>query len=111
MTKKDFKTRVNVQKYGRGRDENNVFAIFFDWKSGDKDGKYFGGFKYCIYARCVNATKEELFNILYDLITDKIKDTPWWTNVHYAETDEQRFKIPLSSSGLYNMKAYVDNLK
>jgi hypothetical protein len=104
MTKKDFKTKVNVQKYGRGRDENNVYAIFFDWKSGDKDGKYFGGFKFCIFARACNATKVELFNMLYDFVTGKIEDTPWYVQLIIAMTDEQRFKIPLSSGGLNTMR-------
>ena len=103
MTKKDFKEMVSVHHYGRGRRPENLIAIFFDWKSGDKDGKYFGGFKYCIYARVCNATQKELFDALYNVVTSEA-DTPWYMNVIFAETDQQRFKVPLSSGGLYSMK-------
>jgi len=106
MTKKDFKDRISIHKYGQGRNENNIYAIFFDWKSGDKDGKYFGGFKYCVFARALNSTKDELINVLYDIVTGKIEDTDWWIQLVIAQTDEQRFKVPLSSSGLNTMRGF-----
>jgi hypothetical protein len=99
MTKKDFKERVSVHNYGRSRD-SRLIAIFFDWKTGDINGKYFGGFKYCVFARGCNAKQNELFNMLYDIVTERIEDTPWYIQLIVAQTDEQRFKVPLSSSGL-----------
>jgi hypothetical protein len=106
LTKKDFKELINVQKYGRGRDENNVYAIFSNWQSSESGKPYWGGYKYCIFARACNATKEELFNILYEIVTGKREDTPWYTNIVMAQTNEQRFKIPLSSGGLNCMIKY-----
>lgn len=109
MTKKDFKEMASVHRYTGGKKENNITAIFFEWKSGDKDGKYFGGFKYCVYARAVNATTEELLKALYDFVTGKTDDIKeWWINMIFAETDQQRFKVPLDSNGLYSHKI-VDN--
>jgi hypothetical protein len=106
MTKKDFKERIDVHHYGRGRSESNVRAIFYDWKSGDKDGKYFGGFKFCIYARYANAKQEDLFNMLYDIVTGKREDTPWYIQIVIAQTDKQRFKVPLDSGGLRSLIKY-----
>ena len=51
MTKKEFKELVSVHKYGRGRNPNNLTAIFFDWKTNDEGN----GFKYCVFARNCNA--------------------------------------------------------
>jgi len=103
MTKKDFKEMVSVHHYGRGRRPENLIAIFFDWQSGDKDGKYFGGFKYCIFARVLNAKQKELFDMLYDIVQGRLEDTPWYIQLVVAQTDEQRFKVPLSSGGLNSM--------
>ena len=54
----------------------------------------------------MNATKEELFNMLYEIVTGKREDTPWYIQIVTAQTDEQRFKIPLSSGGLNKMIKY-----
>lgn len=109
MTKKEFKELASVHRYtGAGR-ENNITAIFFEWKSGEKDNKIFCGFKYCVYARQVNATTEELLKALYDFVTGKTDDIKeWWINMIFAEDDMQRFKVPLDSRGLYAYKI-VDN--
>jgi len=100
MTKKEFRELVSIHKYGRGRNENNLTAIFFDWKS-DNEGN---GFKYCVFARNVNAKREDLINALYNIVTGRTEDTDWWIQLVYAETDARRFKVPLSSSGLNTMK-------
>jgi hypothetical protein len=101
MTKKDFKELASIHKYGHGRNENNLTAIFYDWKSDDKGN----GFKYCVFARQANATTEELLNVLYNFVTGKTDDIKeWWIQLIYAETDDRRFKVPLSSSGLNTMK-------
>jgi hypothetical protein len=109
MTKKEFKEMASVHRYtGTGR-ENNITAIFFEWKSGTKDNKIFCGFKYCVYARQVNATTEELLKALYDFVTGKTDDIKeWWINMIFAENDQQRFKVPLDAGGLYAYKI-VDN--
>jgi hypothetical protein len=104
MTKKEFKEKISVHHYGRGRRPENVLAIFFDWKSGEKDGKYFGGYKYCVFARYANAKQKDLFDLLYDFVTGRIEDTPWYVQLIMAMTDEQRFKVPLSSGGLNTMR-------
>jgi hypothetical protein len=106
MTKKDFKKLVDVHKYGRGRNENNITAIFFNWKSGDKDNKYYGGFKYCVFARSINAKRDELINVLYEIVTgtNDSGTIPYYIQFIMAMTDEQRFKVPISSGGLNTMR-------
>lgn len=104
MTKKEFRKLADVHKYTGANRENNITAIFFDWKSGDKDGKRFGGFKYCVYARACNTKTEELLTALYNFVTGKTDDiNEWWINLVFAIGDEQRFKAPLDSGGLYRM--------
>jgi hypothetical protein len=108
MTKKEFKESISIHKYGRGRDVNNITAIFFDWKSGDKDGKYYGGFKYCVFARTINAKRDELINVLYEIVTG-INDSgtiPHYIQFIMALTNEQRFKVPIGSGGLNTMRKF-----
>lgn len=108
MTKKEFKELVSIHNYGKNRD--GITAIFFDWKSSD-------GFKYCVYARKVNATQTELISALYDFIKGKIQDTPWYIQLTVAPSDELRFKVPLMSSGLNclidakKLALYLDTVK
>ena len=108
MTKKEFKEMISVHKYGRGRDENNITAIFFDWKSGDKDGKYFGGYKYCVFARAINTKRDDLINILYNIVRGINDDgtIPYYIQLIMALDDMQRFKVPLNSGGLNRMIKY-----
>ena len=103
MTKKEFKELTSYHKYtGRPR-ENNVNALFFDWKE-TEEGR---GYKYCVYARACNATKAELENALFDIVTNQVDDTPWYIQLVAAPTDRQRFKVPLMGSGLnYLIKRY-----
>jgi hypothetical protein len=100
MTKKDFKSRISFHDYG-GRRKGSLKAIFFDWK----DGEGFRGYKYCVFARSANATKAELENALYNLIT-KEENTEWYIQTIVAQTDEQRFKVPIMSSGLTKLIKY-----
>ena len=101
MTKKEFKERASVHHYGK-RTRGGILAIFFDWKSSENAH----GFKYCIFARMENATQIELLNILKDFIEGRIEDTPWWIQLIIAPTEEQRFKVPLSSGGLNGLVKY-----
>jgi hypothetical protein len=97
MTKKEFKEYCDFHKYtGAGR-ENDITALFYDWKSNEEGH----GFKYCVYARTQNASRTELLNVLYDFVTGKIEDIQeYYINIFVAQTDKQRFKVPISSSGL-----------
>ena len=98
MTKKDFLTRCDFHKYtGAGRDKGDMNALFFDWKLGY-------GYKYCVYSRACNATKQELVNVLYYLVTGEKDDVDeYYINLYIAPIDELRFKIPIMGSGLYTL--------
>lgn len=99
MTKKEFRELTSYHKYtGRPR-ENNVNALFFEWKD-TPEGR---GFKYCVFARACNATKTDLEKALYDIVTKKAEDTEWYIQLIIAFEDQQRFKVPLMGSGLTNL--------
>jgi len=90
MTKKQFKETCDLTHvYGRGQNRHN--AIYFDWQVTDK-GR---GFKYGVAASIQNSTKAELFNAMYDWVIKGIS-LPWWIRYKFAETDEKRFKVPIS---------------
>jgi hypothetical protein len=101
MTKKDFKERASVHHYGK-RQSGGVLAVFFDWKTTENSN----GFKYCIFARMVNARQNELLDMLKDFIEGRIEDTPWYVQLIIAPTEEQRFKVPLDSGGLNRLVKY-----
>ena len=100
MTRKDFKEMVSIHNYGSARNPDCFTAIFFDWKTNDEGN----GYKYCVFARNSNAKRDELLKMLQDFIAGKIEDVPWNIQLIIAMTDEQRFKIPLQSSGLNTMR-------
>jgi hypothetical protein len=100
MNKKDFKALVDIHKYTGGGRENDVTAVFFDWKSGEATDRW-RGFKYCIYARTSMATRDELINALYEIVSGKKEDVEeYYINLAAAPTDDFRFKVPLCASGL-----------
>jgi hypothetical protein len=93
MTKKAFKELCRFELYtGVSR---RINAIFYDYKRGEIDGKYFGGYKFRVSANVKDCTKKELINILYDWVINE-KPIPWYANYKYVETDMERFKPPLS---------------
>jgi len=98
MTKKDFKEMVSDHTYtGWNGHKVRINALFFDFKQGTtEDGKYFGGYKYMVNSNVKNISKAELYNYLYQWVTEKIVHLPWYINYKYAETDEKRFKPGLS---------------
>lgn len=102
MTKKEFVAQCSYHKYTGRPKENNVNALFFEWKS-DDEGR---GYKYCVYARACNATKQDLVNTLYDYFRGRILETPWWIQLVVAQNDAQRFKVPLMGSGLTKLINY-----
>lgn len=96
MTKKEFRERIDFHRYTGRPKVANINAIFFDWG----EGEGFRGYKYCIYARAINATKADLVNILYDFINGKIEDVEWYIQLVVAGNDQERFKVPIMGSGL-----------
>ena len=95
MTKKDFKQECSFHQYGRGMNKKN--AIFFNWKDGyvnyDKDNR-FRGYKYMVWSNVQRYKKKELFDILYLWVNNimYVPECPY----RFAETDVNRFKIPIS---------------
>ncbi len=112
MNKKEFLELCDYHKYtGAGRENGDLNALFFDWKSGE-------GYKYCVYARACNATKQKLVSVLYDLITGKKQDVDeYYIQLVVAPTDEFRFKVPICGSGLNSLISgkklydYLEQLK
>lgn len=100
MTKKEFREYTSYHQYGK-RNENGVIAMFFGWNETNEGT----GYKFAVYARATNSNKKELENNLYNLVFNN-QDTDWWINCAIAPTDKQRFKVPLSSSGLRNLVKY-----
>jgi len=112
MNKKEFLELCDYHKYtGAGRENGDLNALFFDWKSGE-------GYKYCVYARACNATKQQLVNVLYDFVTGKKQDVDeYYIQLIVAPADEFRFKVPISGSGLTSLISskklnnYLEELK
>lgn len=74
MTKKEFLERSDYHKYTGRPKENNINALFFDWKE-TPEGR---GYKYCVFARAINASKTELVKSLHDFVEGRIEDTEWY---------------------------------
>lgn len=92
MTKKDFKTRCDLNHvYGRGAQRIN--AIYVDWQSNDQGI----GFKYAVATSVENCTKAELFDHLYNWIENGIY-LPHYIYSRFAQYDNQRFKVPICFS-------------
>lgn len=99
LTKKEFLSDLSYHQYGRGM--NGIKAIFFDWQYSPKSEDYYTGYKYCIYARTECATKKILQDKLYDFIIGRIEDVEeYYIQLTVAQTNQQRFKPPISSGGL-----------
>lgn len=96
MTKKNFKERCSFHQYGKGMSKKN--AIFFDWKSGKvnnkENGEVYVGFKFMVWSRVDRFKRKELFDILYLWVSQimYVPECPY----RFADTDEKRFKVPLS---------------
>lgn len=91
MTKKSFIEDVDYHKYGKKT------VLFYDWKNGDSTkGEHFRGFKYMVWVHKENATKKELMDIFYQWVNGLIDQVPYYVGYKFANTDDQRFKIPIS---------------
>jgi len=95
MTKKEFKEKCRFELYTNGRKSSRVNAIYYDWKSEPQGETYIVGFKYMVYANVENCSKADLFKAFHNWVI-KEEHLPWYINYKYAETDSQRFKVPLS---------------
>jgi hypothetical protein len=94
LTKKEFKEMCSFHRYtGSGVVLN---AIFFDWKSERTPTGYTVGFKYMVKGYTRECTKKQLFDLLYGWVTNGITTMPHYADYKFAETDDQRFKVPLS---------------
>ena len=83
ITKKSFKEQCSAHRYGK-----HINALYFDWQS-------YNGFKYGVWAQKVNATKKELYDVMYNWAFNE-EEPPWYVHYRYAATDEKRFKVPIS---------------
>ena len=93
QTKKAFREICDTgHVYGRGANRWNT--IYFEWRDNDK-GR---GFRLAVAARASACTKAELFNHFYDWVTYNAQ-LPYYVLRRVAETEEQRFKVPLGFSG------------
>lgn len=97
MTKKEFLELIDYHVYGVHRD-SMIKAIFYDHER--------SGYKYCVYARAVNATKKQLVDELYNFVTGKIEDTSWYIQIVVAQNEDERFKVPIVASGLRQLIKY-----
>ena len=95
ITKKAFKERCDLHRYGKWK------VLYYDWADNyktAKDNKYWAGFKYGVKENSRRPLKtKELYDIAYDWIVNGI-EVPYYVNTMYAETDEKRFKVPISLS-------------
>ena len=53
------------------------------------------GFKFGVAANTQNCTKKELVDILYNWVT-KAEQPPYYVRYKFAETDQKRFKVPIT---------------
>lgn len=96
MTKKKFKSECREQTFtGWDGHRIKINAFYFDFKQGEINNKYFGGYKFMVYANVKNCKKSELLDWLYRWVV-KEETLPPYVLYKYATTDEQRFKLHLS---------------
>jgi hypothetical protein len=55
--------------------------------------------------KALNSNKKELTDAMYNLVFND-QETPWYINCAIAQTDEQRFKVPISGSGILKLIKY-----
>lgn len=95
LTKKAFKEGCSLHHYGKYK------VIYYDWADNFKtavDRKFWVGFKYAVMESRGNPVKtKEMYDMLYDWVVNGV-NLPWYMNYRYAETDEKRFKVPVSMS-------------
>ena len=96
MTKKQFKSECREQTFtGWNGHRIKVNAFYFDFKQGTINEKYFGGYKYMVYADVKNCSKADLLDWFYRWVI-KEETLPPYVLYKYADTDDKRFKLSLS---------------
>lgn len=97
ISKKEFKENCREEVYtGYNGHRTRINCFHYDWKSGKTpEGKYFGGYKYRMYANVKNMSKAELFKAFYNWVVNEIQPD-YYVQYKFAATDEQRFKVSLS---------------
>ena len=96
ITKKEFKERCGFHRFVAT--DRILNAIYFDWKSERTATGFIVGYKYMVKAYTRECSKAELLNQLYLWVNDSNWTPPYFLDIKYAETDEQRFKPPVSMS-------------
>jgi hypothetical protein len=103
ITKKEFIAECDYHKMtGAGR-ENDLSAVYFDWKQGNINNKYFVGYKYCVWGRTCLTGKKILIDQLYNFLTGKTENTEYYIQLVVAENDLQRFKLPITGNALQHL--------
>ena len=96
MNKTEFKKECYSNVYSGHHIRIN--AIFFDWKSfmPDKNDttKFYIGYKFMVKSNTKNCSKQDLFDIMYNWVNKGIQP-PYYVSYKYANTDMERFKVPL----------------
>ena len=91
ITRKFFKETSSIHVYGRGK--HRRVRLFYDWKSSDHDNRAVG-YKYMILGYGV--TQAVILRDAYDMLIFDIWDALCWYDTKIAETDVDRFKVPIS---------------
>ena len=89
LTKKDFKELASIHVYGRGKGRR--LRLFFDWCNDFERGI---GYKYMV--KGYGCTKTDILKDAYDILIKKDVSELCWYDMRVAETDKDRFKIPIS---------------
>ena len=90
MTKKEFKERVSIHVYGRGKGRR--VKLFLDWCNDFEIGI---GYKYCLTG--YGSTKATIINDGYDILIKKDTSELMWYDSFEAKTDKDRIKVPISA--------------
>lgn len=89
ITRKEFKETTSIHVYGRGR--NRRVRLFYDWNNDRDKGAI--GYKYMILGYGV--TQAVILRDAYDMLIKDIWEALCWYDTKEAETDNDRFKVPI----------------
>ncbi len=90
ITKKTFKELTSIHVYARG--SNRRVCLFYDWNNDFNKGRI--GYKFMV--KGYGVTKGMILADAYDILIKNLTDALCWYDMKIAETDEQRFKVPIS---------------
>ena len=89
VTKKTFKELASIHVYGRG--SKRRVRLYYDWNNDLAKGRI--GFKYMV--KGYGVTQGMILADAYDILINKITDALCWYDMKIAETNEQRFRVPI----------------